>query len=68
MVQTVPVDAESVECESLQEAIVSAYSHGWHDGQDVIVKQIKHVDKGGDEAGLNYYNTTFVAGRTTGGE
>lgn len=36
--------------------IIQAYSHGWHDGQDVIIKQVSHVDKGGDKAGEKYYS------------
>jgi hypothetical protein len=38
---------------------IDAYSHGWHDGQDVIISQVKHIDKGGDDAGEEYYNETF---------
>jgi hypothetical protein len=37
---------------------VDAYSHGWHDGQDVIIAQVKHIDKGGEVAGNEYYNET----------
>ena len=39
-----------------QEQIISAFSNGWHDGQDIIIDSIAHVDKGGDDAGLDYYN------------
>lgn len=39
-----------------REQIVQAYSNGWHDGQDVIIKQVSHVDIGGDSAGEEYYN------------
>lgn len=39
-----------------REQIIQAYSHGWHDGQDVIIKQVSHVDIGGDRAGEEYYN------------
>jgi hypothetical protein len=46
--------------ESEQNIIVSAYSNGWHDGQDVIIKQFKHVDKGGDAAGLSFYNNELL--------
>lgn len=35
--------------------IIDAYSHGWHDGQDVIIAQVSHVDLGGDAAGEVYY-------------
>ncbi|NBW11177.1 MAG: hypothetical protein EBR82_24415 [Caulobacteraceae bacterium] len=38
---------------------VEAYSHGWHDGQDVILQQVKHIDKGGDDAGQKLYNETY---------
>ena len=38
---------------------IDAYSHGWHDGQDVIISQVKHIDKGGDDAGEKFYNETF---------
>jgi hypothetical protein len=41
-----------------REQIVDAYSHGWHDGQDVIIAQVKHIDKGGEVAGNEYYNET----------
>ena len=44
-----------------REQIVEAYSNGWHDGQDEIINQIPtHIDKGGDEAGLNHYNHTYA--------
>lgn len=42
-----------------REHIVSAYSHGWHDGQDEIINRIAHIDKGGDEAGLKHFNNTY---------
>ena len=42
-----------------KEQIVEAYSHGWHDGQDVILQQVKHIDKGGDAAGQKLYNETY---------
>jgi hypothetical protein len=35
--------------------IIQAYSNGWHDGQDAIIMTIEHIDKGGDERGLKYY-------------
>jgi len=44
----------------LKELIVNAYSNGWHDGQDVIINQIKHVDSGGDKAGDEYFQQEFV--------
>ena len=45
--------------EKEREQHVSAYSHGWHDGQDEIINRIAHIDKGGDESGLNHYNQTY---------
>ena len=42
-----------------QEQHVSAYSHGWHDGQDEIINRIAHIDKGGDEAGLKHFNQIY---------
>ena len=42
-----------------EQQIKDAYSHGWHDGQDVIISQVKHIDKGGDDAGEKFYNETF---------
>ena len=42
-----------------QEQNVSAYSHGWHDGQDEIINRIAHIDKGGDEAGLKHFNKIY---------
>ena len=49
-------DAILAEAEALErENIVMAYSEGWHDGQDVIIAQIKHIDKGGDALGQQYY-------------
>lgn len=41
-----------------EEAITMAYSVGWHDGQDVIINQVKHIDNGGDAAGKLYYHET----------
>jgi hypothetical protein len=38
-----------------KEEIIQAYSNGWHDGQDAIIMKIEHIDKGGDERGLKYY-------------
>jgi hypothetical protein len=42
-----------------KDQIVEAYSNGWHDGQDVILQQVKHIDKGGDDAGQKLYNETY---------
>lgn len=39
--------------------IIDSYSNGWHDGQDVIINKIKHIDFGGDDAGNKYYNETY---------
>jgi hypothetical protein len=35
------------------------YSIGWHDGQDIILNQIKHLEIGGDAAGEKHYNETY---------
>jgi hypothetical protein len=43
-----------------KQQIIDAYSEGWHDGQDVIISQVKHIDKGGDDAGKKFYNQTFA--------
>lgn len=40
-----------------RDLVRDAYSNGWHDGQDVIINQVKHVDAGGDAAGVEYYNS-----------
>jgi hypothetical protein len=42
-----------------REQMIDSYSNGWHDGQDVIMQQCKHIDKGGDDAGQKYYNETY---------
>ena len=39
-----------------REQTVEAYSNGWHDGQDVIIAKVKHVDKGGEVKGAEYYD------------
>jgi hypothetical protein len=50
------LDAILVEAEALErENTTLAYSEGWHDGQDVIIAQIKHIDKGGDALGHQFY-------------
>lgn len=46
-----------------KEQIISAYSHGWHDGQDVIIEKIKHIDLGGDAAGDVHYTQTYERNR-----
>jgi hypothetical protein len=52
------MEAKAMECEQM----IQAYSNGWHDGQDVILQQCKHIDKGGDDAGNQYYNETYKGG------
>lgn len=49
---------ESVVQEKWQ--LIQAYSNGWHDGQDVILNQVHHVDAGGDHAGEDYYEETYL--------
>lgn len=39
-----------------KEQIIQSFSTGWHDGQDVIIDKIKHIDLGGDKLGEEYYN------------
>lgn len=39
--------------------IAMAYSEGWHDGQDVIIDRIEHVNLGGDAAGVDFYNEKY---------
>ena len=49
-------DVILAEAEALErENTTLAYSEGWHDGQDVIIAQIKHIDKGGDALGHQFY-------------
>jgi hypothetical protein len=50
------IDGARAYRESMKQEIIDAYSNGWHDGQDVIINSIQHVDKGGDEAGEKYFN------------
>ena len=40
--------------------IIQAYSNGWHDGQDVIINQVQRQDKGGDQAGEDYYEEAYI--------
>ena len=42
-----------------EEQIIQTYSYGWHDGQEVIIKRIVYINKGGDDAGKEYYKQTF---------
>lgn len=51
------IDGARAYRESMKQEIIDAYSNGWHDGQDVIIKQISHVDLGGDAAGLQYFES-----------
>ena len=55
----IPVDIIEQAEEMDKQQKIDAYSHGWHDGQDVIISQVKHIDKGGDDAGEKFYNETF---------
>ena len=41
------------------EEMIQSYSNGWHDGQDIIINGIAHIQVGGDAAGQQYYNETF---------
>ena len=47
--------------EQLKTLIVQSYSGGWHDGQDAIIMKIKHIDKGGDELGEEWYSTMVIS-------
>lgn len=42
-----------------KDEMIQSYSNGWHDGQDIIINGIAHVNVGGDAAGQNYYNATY---------
>ena len=54
---------EMAKCLELErEQMIDAYSNGWHDGQDVILQQCKHIDKGGGDAGQKHYNYTYKGG------
>jgi hypothetical protein len=60
METSIEIHAKFQHAERMHEKqIKDAYSHGWHDGQDVIISQVKHIDKGGDDAGEKFYNETF---------
>jgi len=44
--------------EKLKDAIVQAYSNGYHDGQQAMADRLpKPTDTGGDLGGLEYYNS-----------
>lgn len=45
-----------------KQQIIDSYSHGWHDGQDVIIGQVSHVDLGGDAAGEVHYTEIYKKG------
>ena len=47
--------------EQLKTLIAKAYSGGWHDGQDEIIMKIKHINKGGDELGEQWYSTMVIS-------
>jgi len=50
------LDAILAEAEALErENTTLAYSEGWHDGRHEIIAQIKHIDKGGDALGHQFY-------------
>jgi hypothetical protein len=51
------IDGARAYRESIKQDIIDAYSNGWHDGQDVIINRIQHIDKGGDDAGEKYFNS-----------
>ena len=42
-----------------KEEMIQSYSNGWHDGQDIIINGIAHIQVGGDAAGQEYYNETY---------
>ncbi len=48
-------DNDSLEAK-VKEAIVQAYSNGYHDGQEAMYKRLpKPSQNGGDQGGLDYY-------------
>ena len=48
-------DNDSLEAK-VKEAIVQAYSNGYHDGQQAMYKRLpKPNDTGGEQGGLDYY-------------
>jgi len=50
-------DNDSLEAK-VKEAIVQAYSNGYHDGQEAIYKRLpKPSPNGGDQGGLDYYDS-----------
>jgi hypothetical protein len=50
-------DNDSLEAK-VKEAIVQAYSNGYHDGQQAMYKRLpKPNDTGGEQGGLDYYDS-----------
>jgi hypothetical protein len=48
--------------DQLEVLIAQSYSYGWHDGQDAILLNLKHIDKGGDALGKKHFeNVVKVA-------
>ena len=44
--------------EKVKEAIIQAYSNGYHDGQQAMADRLpKPTDTGGDSVGLQYYES-----------
>jgi hypothetical protein len=42
----------------VKEAIIQAYSNGYHDGQEAMYKRLpKPTSQGGDEGGREYYDS-----------
>jgi len=41
--------------DQLKTIIVQSYSYGWHDGQDAIIMNLEHIDKGGELLGEKYF-------------
>jgi hypothetical protein len=56
------IDPREADNDTLQakvkEAIVQAYSNGYHDGQQAMYKRLpKPNDTGGEQGGLDYYDS-----------
>jgi acetaldehyde dehydrogenase (acetylating) len=50
-------DNDSLEAK-VKEAIVQAYSNGYHDGQEAMYKRLpKPSPNGGEQGGLDYYDS-----------
>lgn len=54
-----PREAENDSLEAkVKEAIVQAYSNGYHDGQEAMYKRLpKPSPNGGEQGGLDYYDS-----------